>query len=129
MKRFAPAVLLLALPLAGCQGWQSALDAQGPAARTLAQMFWIFTGALSVVWLLTMCALLLALRKRRAAGADPLATNPTTEPRMSILVSIAIGLTMAIVRTLTALRYGRKIGLYTRRGDTLTRLVTGWQWW
>src|SRR3712207_6980625 len=106
MKRFAPAVLLLALPLAGCQGWQSALDAQGPAARTLAQMFWIFTGVLSVVWLLTMGALLLALRKRRASGADPLATNPATERRMTIVVSIAIGLTLATVLTLTGISYG-----------------------
>ena len=38
MKRVVPFLLILSLPLAGCQGWQSALDAQGPPARALADM-------------------------------------------------------------------------------------------
>jgi cytochrome c oxidase cbb3-type subunit 3 len=76
MKRIAP-VLLLALPLAGCQGWQSALDAHGPAARTLADMFWIFTAVLGTVWVLTMGALLW----RFASAASPERTrSPRTPP-------------------------------------------------
>ena len=70
MTRLAPALLLIALPVAGCQGWQSALDAQGPTARSLADMFWIFAAVLTVVWVVTMTALVLSLRKRRPAGAD-----------------------------------------------------------
>ncbi len=127
MKRVI--LLLLILPLAGCQGWQSALDAHGPAARTLADMFWIFTAVLTAVWLLTMGALLMALRRRRVAGADPLATNPATERRMTIVVSTAIGLTLLTVLALTGLSYGGQKALFSHKDGALTLLVTGHQWW
>jgi cytochrome c oxidase subunit 2 len=128
MKRVA-LLLLLGLPLAGCQGWQSALDTHGPAARTLADMFWIFTAVLATVWVLTMGALLLALRKRRVAGADPLATNPATERRMTIVVSTGIGLTLLTVLALTGISYGGQRVLYSHKDGALTLLVTGRQWW
>ena len=80
MRRSVPLFVLLVLPLGGCQGWQSVLDAQGPAASSIARMFWIFVAVLAMVWVLTMIALLLSLRRRRPADADPLATNPVTEP-------------------------------------------------
>jgi cytochrome c oxidase subunit 2 len=129
MKRIAPLVLILAPFLAGCQGWQSALDAHGPGARTLASMFWIFTVVLATVWVLTMGALLLALRKRRVAGADPLATDPATERRMTIVVSTAIGLTFVTVLALTGISYGGQKALYSHKDGALTLLVTGRQWW
>jgi cytochrome c oxidase subunit 2 len=128
MTRILP-VLVLALPLAGCQGWQSALDAHGPAARTLAALFWIFTAVLATVWILTMGAMLLALRKRRAAGTDPLATNPQTERRMTIVVSAAVGLTLLTVLTLTGISYGGQKALYAHKDGAISLLVTGRQWW
>ena len=128
MKRIVP-VLLLVLPLTGCQGWQSALDVHGPAARTLADMFWIFTAVLGTVWLLTMGALLLALRRRRVAGTDLLATNPATERRMTIVVSTAIGLTFLTVLALTGITYAGQRALYSHKDGALTLLVTGRQWW
>ena len=75
----------LTLPLHACQGWQSALDPQGPEARHLADLFWTFTAAVTAVWVLTMLALVFALRRRRPAGADPLAKNPVAERRMTAL--------------------------------------------
>ena len=64
-------VLLLAaagaaFPVQGRASWQSALDPQGPGAKALSDLFWIFTAILTAVWILTMVALLLALRRRRA---------------------------------------------------------------
>jgi cytochrome c oxidase subunit 2 len=129
MRKAAPALLLICLPLGGCQGWQSALDAHGPAARTLADMFWIFLAVLGTVWVLTMGALLLSLRKRRAAGADPLATDPGTERHMTITVSVAVGLTLLTVLALTGLSYGGQKALYSHKDGALTLLVTGRQWW
>jgi len=129
MKRNASALLLLTLPLAACQGWQSALDAQGPAARSLADMFWIFLAVLGTVWVLTMLALLLALRKRRPPGENPLATDPATERRMTITVSVAVGLTLATVLALTGLSYGGQKALFSHKDGTLSLTVTGHQWW
>jgi cytochrome c oxidase subunit 2 len=129
MKRVGPFFLILSLPLAGCQGWQSALDAQGPPAQALADMFWIFVAVLGTVWVLTMVALLLALRRRRPAGADPLATDPGTERRMTITISIALALTLAIVISLTGLSYAAQKALFSRKDGALTLMVTGQQWW
>ncbi|HEX2137600.1 MAG TPA: cytochrome c oxidase subunit II [Microvirga sp.] len=131
MRRSGPAfpLLLSTLPLAGCQGWQSALDAQGPTARALADMFWIFVAVLATVWILTMVALLLALRKRRPPGTDPLATDPAAERRMTIAVSVAVGLTLVTVLTLTGLSYGGQKALFSHVDGALTVRVTGHQWW
>jgi cytochrome c oxidase subunit II len=129
MRRVGPFVLFAALPLGGCQGWQSALDAHGPSARSLANMFWIFVAILGTVWVLTMIALLLSLRRRRPADADPLATDPRTERRMTITISVAIGLTLVTVVSLTGLSYAAQKVLFAHKNGALTLLVTGQQWW
>lgn len=129
MKRTAPALFLLCFFLAGCHGWQSALDSHGPAADSLERMFWIFVAVLATVWLLTMVALLLSLRRRRPADADPLATDPGTERRMTITVSVAVGLTLVTVVSLTGLSYAAQKVLFAHKEGTLTLLVTGRQWW
>ncbi|KLK93631.1 cytochrome C oxidase subunit II [Microvirga vignae] len=129
MRRISSILLLLCLPLAGCQGWQSALDVHGPAASSLARMFWIFVAVLATVWVLTMAALLLSLRRRRAADADPLVTDPGTERRMTITISAAIGLTLVIVVSLTGLSYAAQKVLFAHKDGTLTLLITGHQWW
>lgn len=128
MKK-AISFLLLSLPLAGCQDWQSILNAQGPSAQALANMFWIFLAVLSAVWVLTMIALLLSLRRRRPADADPLATDPGTERRMTITVSIAVGLTLVTVICLTGLSYAAQKVLFSHKDGALTVSVTGQQWW
>ena len=129
MRRLGPILLFSTLPLGGCQGWQSALDAHGPAAGALARMFWTFVAVLATVWVLTMIALLLSLRRRRPAGADPLATDPATERRMTITVSIAIALTLVTVVSLTGLSYAAQKVLFAHKEGGLTLLVKGQQWW
>jgi cytochrome c oxidase subunit II len=129
MRRVGPFALFAALPLGGCQGWQSALDAHGPSARSLADMFWIFVAVLATVWALTMIALLLALRRRRPADTDPLATDPRTERRMTITISVAIGLTLVTVVSLTGLSYAAQKVLFAHKDGALTLLITGQQWW
>jgi cytochrome c oxidase subunit II len=122
--RLAPVLLLT-----GCQGWQSALDSHGPQAGTLEALFWTFTAVLSVVWLATMAALLLSLRRRRPAGEDPLAVRPTTERRMTVSVSVAVGLTFVTVLALTALSYGGQKAVFSTKDGAVTLKVTGRQWW
>jgi cytochrome c oxidase subunit 2 len=124
--------LVLAAPLAltACQGgWQSALDPQGPEARHLLDLFWIFAWVLGAVWVLTMLALLGALRQRRSAEADPLATNPATEGRMTAVVVTAVALTGITVLVLTGLSYATQKRLYSTKTEGLTIRVVGHQWW
>ena len=115
MRRIVPLLVPLILPLGGCQHWQSVLNAQGPAASSLARMFWIFVAVLAAVWVLTMIALLLSLRRRRPADADPLTTNPATERRMTITISVAIGLTLMTVISLTGLSYAAQKALFAHK--------------
>ena len=70
-RRLAVAAVLLPL-LAGCSGWQSALDPKGPAADELARLIWFFTLLCAVVWLLVMIVLGMAVLRRRQARAEPL---------------------------------------------------------
>ena len=128
MRRLA-ATLVLPLLLAGCQGWQSALDPHGPPAAALAQMFWLFVAVLGTVWVLTALAVLLALRRRRPAGEDPLATDPGRERRITVTVSVAVGLTLVTVLTLAGLSYGAQKALFSHKDGTLSLTVTGHQWW
>jgi cytochrome c oxidase subunit 2 len=130
MKRSAGAITLASLPLAGCQGWQSALDAHGPAARALADMFWIFTGVLGLVWVATMIAVWIAVRHKRPAPTGPmLALNPASERRMGIVVASFVGLTLVIVLGLTALSFGGQKALFSRTDGDITIKVVGHQWW
>jgi cytochrome c oxidase subunit II len=117
------------LSLTGCQGWQSALDTHGPEAKTLENLFWIFTGILGAVWIATMIAVLFSLRRRRAAGEDPLVTHPRTDRRMGIVVSSAVGLTLVIVLSLTALSYGGQRELFSHKDGAVSMTVVGHQWW
>jgi cytochrome c oxidase subunit 2 len=122
-------VAALALSLTACAGWQSALDPQGPEARHLSDLFWTFTAVLTAVWILTMLALAAALRRRRPAGADPLATDPATEGRMTAVVATAVALTGITVLVLTGLSYAAQKRLFSTKAEGLTIRVTGHQWW
>ena len=121
---FAPFLLLT-----GCQGWQSALDPKGPEAGLLADLFWIFTAISTAVWILTMVALLLALRRRRSAAADPLAVDPAGERRKTFVVATAVGLTLVTVLFLTGLSYATQKALFSTKGAGLTIRVVGHQFW
>jgi cytochrome c oxidase subunit 2 len=127
--RRAIGVAALTLTLAACRGWQSALDPQGPEARHLADLFWIFTAVLTAVWVLTMLALVAALRRRRPAGADPLATDPATEGRMTAVVATAVALTAITVLVLTGVSYATQKRLFSTKADGLTIRIIGHQWW
>src|SRR3954466_5962796 len=111
---------LVLLSLTGCQGWQSALDTHGPEAETLETLFWTFTGILGTVWVATMIAALFSLRRRRAAGEDPLVTRPGTDRRMAIVVSSAVALTLMIVLSLTALSYGGQRALFSHKDGAVS---------
>ena len=123
---------LLFLPaLTGCVGWQSALDAHGPAARHVFWLISLFTGLLGAIWLAVMVALIVALTKHRRAvsAADPLATNPASEQRSLKVVTGLTILTGITVLALTGLSFSSQRRLFETKSGSLVVRVTGHQWW
>lgn len=127
--RCRPALIIFPLTLTGCDGWQSTLDPRGPQADTLATLFWVFTAILTAVWLLTMAALLLALRREHTARAGPLMREPQAERGMTRAVTAATIFTAAIVIALTVVSYAAQRALFTGNEAPLALLVKGHQWW
>ncbi|MDQ1081885.1 cytochrome c oxidase subunit II [Pseudoroseomonas cervicalis] len=58
------AMLLAVLPLAGCDGVQSALDPGGFEAAAVARLFWVMLGGAVAIWLGVMALALFAQRRR-----------------------------------------------------------------
>src|SRR5215210_7840169 len=85
--RTALLLSVLGLALAGCRGWQSALDPQGPQARELVWLFWMFTAVLTAIWVAVMIALAVALMRRGPPRADPLAADPAGEHPPNFVVA------------------------------------------
>lgn len=115
--------ILSTAELGGCSGSQSALNPFGPEAHELAGLFWLFTGILTAVWVLTMAALLWALVARRSE-------NQRNQSSMVRSVGAAVAATVVVLIVLTGLSYATQSRLYrSQSGETLRVHVTGHQWW
>ena len=117
------------LMLAGCSGWQSALDVHGESAITLKQLIVLIVMVCSIVWAMVMIALILALARRRERREAPVQVDPATERRMTITVSAAVAATVAIITAFTVLSFFTTRALSVAGADDLTIKVRGLQWW
>lgn len=123
-------ILVLAGFTAACQGRQAALDAHGPQAQAIADLFWMFLAILAAVWIVTIGTLLVGLaRRRRSAPRDPLAENPRFERRLTIIVGSAVAATAMIVVALTVVSYASQKALAPNQGGVVSLRITGHQWW
>lgn len=117
---------MLAALLAGCSGWQSALDAHGPSAVSLKQLIILIVAVSSLVWMLVMITLIVALWRRREAQPAP---SPGTERRMTVAVTGAVLATVLIIGTFTMISFLATRALGVAGQDDLTIRVRGLQWW
>jgi cytochrome c oxidase subunit 2 len=108
---------------------QLALDPQGPHARQLAELFWIFTGVCTFVWVAVMIVLLVGLVRRKAERPDPLQLDAATERRGAAVVGSAVVATLLTIIALTALSYLSQRQLFAKEKPAVTIKVTGLQWW
>ncbi|MGY4630031.1 cytochrome c oxidase subunit II [Bradyrhizobium sp. USDA 4486] len=119
--------ITLATPLAGCGGWQSALDVHGASAISLKHLIILIVAACSVVWMLVMITLIGALwRNRRATRAIP---GPQGERGMTLAVTGAVVATVLIISTFTVLSFFATHSLSVAGQDDLTIRTRGLQWW
>ncbi|HEU4629784.1 MAG TPA: cytochrome c oxidase subunit II [Gemmatimonadaceae bacterium] len=134
-RRRAPAAMLaaatlLALVACGHAVEQSALHPAGPQARKVSDLWWFALIVSTVVYVVTIGALLWAAwraRRREHAGA-PL--PPDSERRMTRAVAAGVGATVALL--LVFFVYDLSVGRTLSPppgGDPLTINVIGHQWW
>src|SRR5690606_12766841 len=93
----------------------STVDPAGPAARTIATLWWVMLAGAALIFALVMVLLLLSFRSRQVAGKEP--------QQVRIWV-IGLGLVFPIVVLAALLAYGLIVGerLLPREGADVTRV-------
>jgi hypothetical protein len=88
-----------ALPLGGCRGWQSALDAHAAKAAEVKCLFFLFLAVSVAVWTPVLLVLAATLLRRREQWPDPLqrdkAQNRRYQRRRLFMVFLAASLSAA----------------------------------
>lgn len=110
-----------ALALCACAGPRSALDPAGPAAETIARIWWLMLGGAALVWALVLGILLYALFR----GHN---TRALQNPQRLI---VAGGLVLPTLALISLLAYGTvNSGRITGLGEQVDTVieVTGHQW-
>lgn len=121
--------LMVMVPLGGCEGVQSALNAQSHEAGDIAWLIAIFTIVCAAIWIAVMLALGIGLvRGERPASAPPLSREHYGPGRTRVIAALT-GLTAFTVIALTVLSYLTDKSLATTGGDGLQVTLTGHQWW
>jgi cytochrome c oxidase subunit 2 len=128
--RRAACILAAAAPLAGCSGWQSALNAHGPHAQQIANLFWIFVVVCALIWLAVCVVLVAGVARRRERAREPLEIAPARERMIGNLVLALAGGTAVVVIAFTLISYFAQRDLWAAPGSNrMTLRVTGHQWW
>ncbi|MGY3604421.1 MULTISPECIES: cytochrome c oxidase subunit II [unclassified Bradyrhizobium] len=122
-------VVTPALLLAGCSGWQSALDAHGAPAMSLKQLIILVVAVCSVVWMLVMIVLIITLSRNRPERPLPIAPQPSTQRRMTITIVAAVAATTVVISGFTVMSFFATRALGVTANDELTIKVRGLQWW
>jgi cytochrome c oxidase subunit II len=121
--------LALIVPIAGCTGWQSALDVHGEPAIGLRQLMTFIVIVCAIVWMLVVAVLGHALWRRRVGPPAFLALDPRLEKRMTMVVAAAVAITVFVVSGFTLASFFTTRGLRFATQDDLTIEVHGLQWW
>ena len=120
--------LIPALALAGCTGWQSAIDVHGASAISLKHLIVMIVATCSVVWALVIATLIVALWRRREARESAIALDPRRQRRMTLAVGGAVAATVIVISAFTVSSFFTTRQL-TAAGADLTIKVRGLQWW
>jgi cytochrome c oxidase subunit 2 len=125
----AVASLAFILALAGCAGWQSAIDVHGAPAIGLRQLIIFIVVVCTLVWVLVIAVLAHALWRRRAAPPNVLAQDAALERRMAMAVASAVAVTAIVITVFTLSSFFTTRGLNLATDTDLTIRLRGLQWW
>jgi cytochrome c oxidase subunit 2 len=123
------------LTLSGCRGAQSALDPAGPQAGRISHLWWLMFYVCLAVFLLVSLAVLAAVFRRRkgvenSSDAPDISPEPKREERMTRVVLVAVGITLAILSVFLVRSYTTGRALYSPQEEqALSIKITGQQWW
>lgn len=126
-QRWLP--LIAAMPLAGCENWQSAWQAHGASALSLKHLIIFIVAVCSVVWALVMVAMIYALLRRRDTRRAPTELIPSRERRIGRIVTACVGATAVIIAVFTIASFVTTHALSVAGPDDLTIRISGMQWW
>lgn len=110
--------------LSGCEGVLSTVDPAGPAARTIATLWWVMLAGAALIFALVMGLVMLAFRRQR--GADG-------EARQVRVWIVGLGLVFPMAVLAALLAYGLVVGerLLPRAADDVARVgaeARRWSW-
>lgn len=123
------ASLLLPLACAGCAGWQSALDPNGPEAHRLLDLTWLLTIVCGVIWVLVVAVLAMTIRRHQPASEPVLVGDRAQERRLTSVVGVAVALTVLIITGLTIASFFTTRHLTADNPGALVVRMRGFQWW
>ena len=123
------AIVGAALLLAGCSGWQSALDPHSARPRIWPTCSGFSPSSARVVWLLVAGRCSVTLRRRPAATTRRTRTARRKRARKTMVVGALTALTVVILTIFTLAELLRHARLRLADTHTLTVKITGQQWW
>jgi cytochrome c oxidase subunit 2 len=131
MIRRLPWMFLLSGALAGCRDWQSAANHAGAEAERIWSLTLLFTIVLGLIWLAVMIAVVLVIRRRRAApvSAHDALIDDAGHRRNSQIVGSLLAATAITVAILTVLSFITQRPLFAGRASTAGIRLIGHQWW
>jgi cytochrome c oxidase subunit 2 len=119
-------VALTAIALAACGGNQSMFNPQGPVARNHASVGWFLIGLMAVVYVAVMCALAVAVLRRRRASDD----SAESTRRLARTVTWASIATVIVLVSVGVIAFAADRGMNSPSGPgAITVDVIGHQWW
>jgi cytochrome c oxidase subunit 2 len=134
--------LIFALTIAcaacgGCTGLQASMDPAGSPARQISGLWWLYCGVGIGVYVITMLFVLFAVRrKRRVEGPSDApvvdtAPEPVRERRLTVVVSVAMGLTTIILIVLMFAEFATTRAVASLSGDAnpMKIRIIARQWW
>ena len=124
MRRALP--LLAPLLLAGCGGWQSATDPNGPVARDLHALNLLFITVCGLVWVVVIVVLAVGLLRRAPPTREAAAQ---AERRSTTVVGGAVVATVLIIAGLTLASYFATRSIASDNPHELVIRLRGYQWW
>lgn len=116
--------------LTACSGVQSVLDARGPAADRIADLWWLLLAVASGVYVVFLTLLLGAIvRRRRDDGERQRGADPPHHRDARWVIAAAVVLPALVLAGVFVVTLRTQAALHAHAAEELTIKVVGRMWW